>query len=122
MLNTHHSLPGEFILDNFIGGLNLIGKPFVKAFKSTSIAEAVELARLQEEQNLSCSQKAVKTPFYSQHNKAIQVVPVSVNRPTLLPAPSTKPQLLITKFQPKFKRKFRHIPVDVRAKKIAKGL
>ncbi|XP_056688753.1 uncharacterized protein [Spinacia oleracea] len=131
VLNTHHSLHGEYILDSFIGGLDPVVKPFVKAFKPNSIAEAVEFARLQEEQNMACSHQPVNPTFYSntskpttysQINKAIQAVPVSVNRPALLPTPTTKPQLPVTKFQPKFARNFRHIPADVRAEKIAKGL
>ncbi|XP_056698640.1 uncharacterized protein [Spinacia oleracea] len=131
VLNTHHNLSEEYLLDSFIGGLDPIVKPFVKAFKPNSISEAVEFARLQEEQTLACSQKQVKPTYfsqtskptnYSQNTKAIQAVPVSVNRPALLPTPNIKPQLPSNKFQPKFARNFRHIPADVRAEKIAKGL
>lgn len=57
VLQTNHTLPEEFILDSFIGGLNLVVKPFVKAFKPNNTAEVVEFARLQEEQTLALTQK-----------------------------------------------------------------
>lgn len=50
MLQNGHVLPDDYILDSFIGGLKPTIKPFVKAFKLTSIADAIESARLQEEQ------------------------------------------------------------------------
>lgn len=53
VLQTHNTLPEEFILDSFIGGLNHVVKPFVKAFKPATITEVVEFARFQEEQNLA---------------------------------------------------------------------
>ncbi|XP_056683030.1 uncharacterized protein [Spinacia oleracea] len=123
VLQTHHNLPEEFILDSFIGGLDPVVKPFVKAFKPNTIAEAVEFARLQEEQNLALNQKPAKTHSYSQNYKAIQAVPLNVSKPALLPTPSTKPiPLPITKFHNRPNRNFRHVPADVRAEKIAKVL
>ncbi|XP_056688530.1 uncharacterized protein [Spinacia oleracea] len=123
VLKTHHNLPEEFILDNFIGGLDPVVKPFVKAFKPNTIAEAVEFARLQEEQNLATTCKPTKTHSYSQNFKAIQAVPLNTSKPALFPTPSTKPMPLpVTKFHNKPNRNFRHVPADVRAEKIAKGL
>lgn len=74
VMNTHHSLPEEFTLDSFIGGLNPTVKPFVMAFKPTSIAKAVEFARMQEEQTTTFIQKPYipKSNYNSQ--KAIQTV------------------------------------------------
>ncbi|KVI08109.1 Retrotransposon gag protein [Cynara cardunculus var. scolymus] len=49
MLHNNHALPDPYILDSFLGVLRPAVKPFVRAFKPTSIARAVEIARLQEE-------------------------------------------------------------------------
>lgn len=49
MLKNNHILHDTYMLESFIGGLKPAVKPFVKAFKPTTIAEAIDLARLQEE-------------------------------------------------------------------------
>ncbi|KAK9715885.1 hypothetical protein RND81_06G196600 [Saponaria officinalis] len=49
MLLRNPSLPDAFFLDSFIGSLKSSLKSFVKAFKPTCMAEAIEYARLQEE-------------------------------------------------------------------------
>ena len=46
MLHNSPDMPDAYILDSFIGGLKPAIKPFVKAFKPTSIAAAIEFARL----------------------------------------------------------------------------
>lgn len=45
----NHVLPEGYILDSFVSGLKPSVKPFVKAFKPNTIAEAIDYARLQEE-------------------------------------------------------------------------
>ncbi|KAL8100580.1 hypothetical protein AgCh_032728 [Apium graveolens] len=42
-------LPDTYFLDSFVGGLKTSVKPFVKAFKPTTVTEAIRYARLQEE-------------------------------------------------------------------------
>lgn len=49
MLQYDYYLPGSFVLESFVGGLKPEIRSFVKAFKPTSIASAIEYARLQEE-------------------------------------------------------------------------
>ncbi|XP_021718566.1 uncharacterized protein LOC110686257 [Chenopodium quinoa] len=49
MLMNNHILPDAYILESFVGGLKPAVKPFVKAFKPATIAQAVDFARLQEE-------------------------------------------------------------------------
>ncbi|XP_056690204.1 uncharacterized protein [Spinacia oleracea] len=108
VLNTHHGLPEEFVLESFIGGLNPTVKPLVRAFKPTTIAEAVEFARLQEEQIVAFTQRPYTTKHIPYSQKAIQAVPVNTNKPfnsglpALLPTPSTKPtSSQLTKFNPR---------------------
>ncbi|XP_056690258.1 uncharacterized protein [Spinacia oleracea] len=127
VLNTHHGLPEEFVLESFIWGLNPTVKPFVKYFRPNTIAEAVEFARLQEEQLAVVSQKTHTAKPFHYSQKAIQAIPLNSNKPAntslpaLLPTPNTKPTQM-TKFNPRYAKNFRHIPADVRAEKIAKGL
>lgn len=122
VLETHHSLPEEYLLDSFIGGMKPGIKPFVKAFKPATLAAAVEFARLQEDA-LAATQKVTK-PTSSFPYKPLQAVPLNSNKPPLLPTPPIKPnnQLSLTKFNPKTYKNPRYIPADVRAEKIAKGL
>lgn len=69
VLETHHSLPDEFILDSFIGGLKPGIKPFVKAFKPVTLADAVEFARLQEEALVATSKPPKHSPsFLTNHS------------------------------------------------------
>ncbi|KAH9605981.1 hypothetical protein KSS87_012166 [Heliosperma pusillum] len=49
MLQRNALLPETYFLDSFVGGLKPMVKPFVRALKPTTMAEAVELARCQEE-------------------------------------------------------------------------
>lgn len=46
MKQHNHVLPDGYILDSFVSGLKPAVKPFVKAFKPTTIAEAIDYARL----------------------------------------------------------------------------
>uniref|UniRef100_A0A803L5Q0 Ty3 transposon capsid-like protein domain-containing protein n=1 Tax=Chenopodium quinoa TaxID=63459 RepID=A0A803L5Q0_CHEQI len=46
MLMNNHILPDAYILESFVGGLKPAVKPFVKAFKPATIAQAVDFARL----------------------------------------------------------------------------
>ncbi|XP_056692219.1 uncharacterized protein [Spinacia oleracea] len=123
MLMNNHILPDSYMLESFIGGLKPAVKPFVKAFKPNTIAEAIDLARLQEENLEAFTHKTQKTPIYNP--KPLQAVPLLPNhKPPLLPTPVTKPNtsLTLTKYPQQRTRNFRYIPADVRQEKIAKGL
>ncbi|KAL2930706.1 Transcription factor bHLH25 [Bienertia sinuspersici] len=131
LMQNSYILPESFVLETSIGGLKPSIKFFVKAFKPFSISAAIEVARLQEQQ-------LAHTSFTSQKNnkpllapKPLQSIPFqsNYNKPPLLPTPSnTLPPLLptpsnSTKITSKhFTRNTTHIPADVRAEKIAKGL
>ena len=123
MIQINHILPDIYILDNFIGGLKPSVKPFVRAFKPDSIAQAIEYARLQEESLSIMSQKAPRFNF-TPMPKPVQSVPLLANsKPPLLPTPQNKPDpLVLTKFNPKQDRNNKFVPSDVKAEKIAKGL
>lgn len=115
VLQHHHSIPDEYILESFVGGLKPGVKPFVKALKPTTISAAVEIARLQEETLKALQPKSTKfSPFSSK--------PL----PPLLPTPSLPTQnptpFSTFKLTPKNAKNFKYIPADVRAEKIAKGL
>lgn len=101
VLETHHSLSDEFILDSFIGGLKPGIKPFVKAFKPATLSAAVEFARLQEEALAATQTPKPYKPISSFPYKPLQAIPLNSNKPPLLPTPSIKPNLSLTKFQPK---------------------
>lgn len=45
MKQHNHVLPDGYVLDSFVSGLKSTVKPFVKAFKPSSIAEAIDYAR-----------------------------------------------------------------------------
>lgn len=123
LLQNGHRLPEEFILDSFVGGLKPTIKPFVRAFNPTNISEAVKFARLQEEQLIACAMKTqpkISSTFSSiPSQKSSQTSYTQNLKPPLLPTPQIKPSQNLTKFHPK---PFKHIPADVRAQKIAKGL
>ncbi|XP_056698524.1 uncharacterized protein [Spinacia oleracea] len=122
MMMNNHILPETYLLESFVGGLKAAVKPFVKAFKPDSISEAIDLARLQEE-NLVATKTTYKQPFYSP--KPLQSVPLLTNnKPPLLPTPQIKPNttLSLTKYPQQRTKNFKYIPADVRQEKIAKGL
>uniref|UniRef100_A0A803MB64 Chromo domain-containing protein n=1 Tax=Chenopodium quinoa TaxID=63459 RepID=A0A803MB64_CHEQI len=104
-------------------------KPFVKAFKPLTIAQAVEYARLQE-QSLSCtsfvSHKHNKPFGYFQKTQASNTSPLTTTAtntlPPLLPTPKSKPTLPALTQTPHNTKNYRYIPADVRKEKIAKGL
>ncbi|XP_056690117.1 uncharacterized protein [Spinacia oleracea] len=115
MLMNNHVLPDAYMLESFIGGLKPAVKPFVKAFKPATIAEAIDLARLQEENLEAVSPKPYKTPMYNP--KPLQSVPLLPNpKPPLLPTPTNKPNtsLALTKYPQQRTRNFKYIPADVR--------
>lgn len=70
MMSTH-ALPEKYVLDSFISGLTPFVKPFVKALKPTTISEAIDIARLQEEAlthssaNHFSTHKSQKLPYKS---------------------------------------------------------
>ena len=126
MEQNHHILPDSYFLDSFIGGLKPTVKPFVKAFKPVSVAEAIRYARLQEESIQANSQKLGKTTnsVYTSKPYASTVFSATTsnnsNKPPLLPTPQTKP---VQTVPPKNGQKpFKFIPAEIRAEKIAKGL
>ncbi|CAO2832351.1 unnamed protein product [Amaranthus hypochondriacus] len=49
LFQNGHGLSEEYLLESFIGGLKEEVKPFVKAFNPTTISEAINYDRLQEE-------------------------------------------------------------------------
>ncbi|KAL2904568.1 hypothetical protein RDABS01_003278 [Bienertia sinuspersici] len=53
LLQNGHFLTDNYLLDSFLGGLKPTIKSMVKAFKPTTISEAIEHARLQEQHLLS---------------------------------------------------------------------
>ncbi|XP_074346216.1 uncharacterized protein LOC141684986 [Apium graveolens] len=119
MLQYNHVLPDSYVLDSFVGGLKATVKPFVKAFKHANIVDAIEYARLKEE-SLVVSYKSTKPNNYSTYSqpKTGQNIPLLANTgPPLLPTPKFKQGSDTVKGN----NKFRFIPADVRAEKIAKG-
>lgn len=117
MLHNSPDLPEAYVLDSFIGGLKPGVKPFVKAFKPATIAQAVEFARLQEE-TLKIT-KGNQGRFY-----ANSFVPALANeKPPILPNPvKSVDSKKMSVNANKNIRTFRHIPAEVRAEKMAKGL
>lgn len=125
MVQNRHVLPDQYVLDSFVGGLNAAVKPFVKAFKPKSIAEAVEYARLQEEslatiqptrnKSFSNSSSNFRSDWVSATNRQ-NVLLLANNKPPLLPNPKGVQRQSNSGF------KGRYIPADVRAEKIDKGL
>ncbi|XP_021859476.2 uncharacterized protein [Spinacia oleracea] len=124
MMMNNHVLPETYILESFVGGLKSAVKPFVKAFKPDCIGEAIDLARLQEENLLINAPKPTyKQPIYNP--KPLQSIPIlASSKPPLLPTPQTKPNTTptLTKYPQQRTRNFKYIPADVRQEKIAKGL
>ena len=122
MMQDNHDLPEAYMLDSFIGGMKPAVKPLVKAFKPTSITQAIEYARLLEE---SLSLNTTKYPKHTSnfaYSKPIQATPLSSHPPLLPnPLPPSTSSLPLTKFNPR-QRNSRHIPADVKADKIARGL
>lgn len=118
MIQINHILPDNYILDSFIAGLKPSVKPFVRAFKPTTISQAIKYARLQEESLSMVVQKTVILPFTSM--KSTQFVPMLANtKPPLLPTPQTVSDgHSAVKFNPKQPRNNRFV---LRAEKIAKG-
>lgn len=112
MLHNSMDLPESYILNSFVGGLKPAVKPFVKAFKPTSIAQAIEFARLQEE---TLKMLAVKDTGWSGKSGVLANI-----KPPLLPTPPKGPEM--SKFNQKIVKTFRHIPAEVRAEKMVKGL
>uniref|UniRef100_A0A803L3P0 Ty3 transposon capsid-like protein domain-containing protein n=1 Tax=Chenopodium quinoa TaxID=63459 RepID=A0A803L3P0_CHEQI len=94
MLQQNHGLPDSYFLASFIGGLKPAVKPFVKAFKPQTLAEAVEFARLQEE-SLEASKIVPKS--YSSYNSkppfpsTSTAKPSTVNSGAIVPFQPSKP-------------------------------
>ncbi|XP_048502834.1 uncharacterized protein LOC125498635 [Beta vulgaris subsp. vulgaris] len=92
VLQHHHFLLDDYILESFVGGLKSGVKPFVKAFKPKTISAAVEIAILQEETLKSIQYKPSKfTPFGSK-----TLYPLLPNPPV---KPSSQPIILNHKCQ-----------------------
>ncbi|VFQ74021.1 unnamed protein product [Cuscuta campestris] len=114
LVQHSHYLPDSFILDSFVGGLKPAVKLFVRAFKPTSIAEAITFARLKEE---SLEVEGTKISKFSHYTNSA--------KPPILPTPQMKPytqQKFNLTNQTAPNKNFKYIPADVRAEKIAKGL
>ncbi|VFQ84344.1 unnamed protein product [Cuscuta campestris] len=114
LVQHSHYLPDSFILDSFVGGLKPAVKLFVRAFKPTSIAEAITFARLKEE---SLEVEGTKISKFSHYTNSA--------KPPILPTPQIKPytqQKFNLTNQTAPNKNFKYIPADVRAEKIAKGL
>ncbi|XP_074271624.1 uncharacterized protein LOC141595557 [Silene latifolia] len=67
MMQRNPLLPEQYFLDSFIGGLKPSLKPFVRAFKPTTLASVIEYARLQEE-TLIATRTSVKPNPQFTHN------------------------------------------------------
>ena len=92
LLLRNPTMPESYFLESFIGGLTAAVKPIVRAFKPTTVGEASEYARQQEE-----TIQALKLPpnrpqkVYTQPSKPNQTYP-STFKPLLpAPGPQTKP-------------------------------
>lgn len=72
MMQSGHILPDSYLLESFVGGLKDSSKPFVRAFKPNNIAEAIEHARLSEEQFALLNHKPYYKPITA---KPLQAVP-----------------------------------------------
>ncbi|XP_021848493.1 uncharacterized protein [Spinacia oleracea] len=124
MMMNNHILPDAYMLESFIGGLKPTVKPFVKALGPGSIDDAIDIARLQEENLTAMGHKPTyKQPYYNP--KPLQYIPlIPSNKPPLLPTPSNKPNTTfsLTKYPHQKPKNFKYIPDDVRQEKIAKGL
>ncbi|XP_074306372.1 uncharacterized protein LOC141641616 [Silene latifolia] len=79
MLQKNKCLTEDYFVESFIGGLKPSLKPFVRAFQPNTIAKALELARLQEE-NLSMK--------FSKFNSNTKSFTTTNKQPPLLPTPS----------------------------------
>ncbi|XP_074303743.1 uncharacterized protein LOC141638224 [Silene latifolia] len=79
MLQKNKCLTENYFVESFVGGLKPSLKPFVRAFQPVTIAKALELARLQEE-NLS-----IKFNKFSSNTKSFTA---TTKQPPLLPTPS----------------------------------
>lgn len=67
-----HNLSDEYVLDSFIGGMKDTIKPFVRAFKLTTISEAIEYARLHKHTLSSLNlnpHKKYPTLYYPSHKR-----------------------------------------------------
>ncbi|XP_074327832.1 uncharacterized protein LOC141665749 [Apium graveolens] len=122
MEEFNHVLPDTYLLESFIGGLKSTLKPFVKAFKPSTVSESIIYARLQEESILANTQKIPKMTYSSSVQKSFSpsIFNSNVNKPPLLPTPQSKP--IQTSGFKSNNKPFRFISADVRAEKIAKGL
>ncbi|VFQ80250.1 unnamed protein product [Cuscuta campestris] len=87
LVQNNHYLPDSYILDCFVGGLKASIRLYVRAFKPSSIAQAIEYARLKEE-SLEVE--------YSKYSKLNKPPAHNSSKPPLLPTPQTKP----ANFQP----------------------
>ncbi|XP_056695073.1 uncharacterized protein [Spinacia oleracea] len=66
MMMNNHILPDAYMLESFIGGLKPTVKPFVKALRPCSIADAIDIARLQKENLTAMGHKTTyKHPYYN---------------------------------------------------------
>ena len=116
LLQSNHTLPETYVLESFIGGLKPAVKPFVRAFKPVSVADAILYARLQEE-SLNNTHKTAKLSVSPAVSKSTSS---PVTKTPILPTPQIKPiSQGFTKENPK---PFKFIPAEVRAEKMAKGL
>uniref|UniRef100_A0A803MBH9 Ty3 transposon capsid-like protein domain-containing protein n=1 Tax=Chenopodium quinoa TaxID=63459 RepID=A0A803MBH9_CHEQI len=83
LMMNNHILPDSYLLDSFVGGLKPAVKPFVRAFKPSTIASAIDFARLQEE-NLTTSAQVFKQNKYSSataiNTRPFKHIPVDVGQ------------------------------------------
>ncbi|XP_074346521.1 uncharacterized protein LOC141685312 [Apium graveolens] len=128
MLHNSPDLPEAYVLDSFIGGLKPGVKPFIKAFKPVSIAQAVEFAILQEEtlkvtKGNQNKMYASQVPYATSSKINSSFSALANDKPPLLPNPikALDNKKMHTGFNKNI-RTFRHIPAEVRAEEMAKGL
>ncbi|CAH9082507.1 unnamed protein product [Cuscuta epithymum] len=110
IIKRTHPFPEKYFLDCFIGGLKASLKSFVKVLKPSTMAEAIEFARSQEE-TLSATYKSIST-----FQKNIPNLVSTTHKPFPSKAALTNDQNSIEGSSRTY------IPASLRAEKLAKGL
>ncbi|XP_074283542.1 uncharacterized protein LOC141608089 [Silene latifolia] len=118
MVQRNPLLPDSYFLDSFIGGLRPTVKPFVRAFKLETLAEAVEFARLQEESVESTKNYTKNSSVYpTKNNPSFS----SIKQQPILATLQYKSNY-ISQNNSKANLPRKNLTMAERAEKIAKGL
>ncbi|CAH9093858.1 unnamed protein product [Cuscuta epithymum] len=112
MIQRNPKLPSSYFLDCFLAALKPTVKSFVKAFNPKNMAEAIEIARLQDETVEAFTVQAKSANFQK----------IALNKP-ILPTPNQPPKTVINPYKSSgtpVPRRF--VSASERAEKRAKGL